>query len=57
MAALTGKHFNLSKSTKCILGALPKGARGLYKKMMIDAEHTYITQRTRRYKEPGSKGE
>lgn len=52
MAALTGKHFRLSKDAKRVLSTLPKEQRGLYRKSMVDAEHTYTTQRNKRYTAP-----
>lgn len=51
MATVTGKHFKLSKDAKRVMATLPKGQRGLFKQSMIDAEHSYVTNRTKRYKD------
>lgn len=52
MAALTGKHFRLSKDAKRILSTLPKEMRTDFKKSMIDAEHSYAVNRNKRATAP-----
>lgn len=47
--ALTGKHFRLSKEAKAMLATMDdKVARNHFKRMMIDAEHSYTVNRNKR---------
>lgn len=50
--ARTNSNFNLSKDTKRVLGTfLDKNERSIYKRAMVDAEHSYTVNRHRKIKD------
>jgi hypothetical protein len=56
--AKTNANFNLSKSVKLIMATMvDPNKRAIFKRAMIDAEHSYIVNRHRKPRENNSNRE